>query len=298
MQLLMRMAERIRRARTPDFVSFWHGPIDGLTYGCLASFPYQGARLRLYSYDDNVRVPFGIDLADARDICPDPSLVGRYIADGKVEFSKFSNLFRYLLIQRTGRCWVDSDFLCLTRPQFQNDEMVFGYQEAKEHPGAINGAVLKLPRKHAVLADMIQHASDVVDRDQPWGAIGPRLITPKLHEFDLSKFAREMPDFYPIPFHHFWKLLLPEERENVELASGSSKLLHLWHHMFEIAGYNKEIAPPAGSYLHRAFERVGALDRFSGTYDTIELKRLLVHWRPTELKVVGQVKRSGSFSCG
>jgi hypothetical protein len=284
MNLLAQIAQLIRRPKGPDLVSFWHGPIDGLTYGCLASFPYRGARLRVYCYDSNIRVPPGIDLADARDICPDTSLVGRYIAGGKVEFSKFSNLFRYLLIQKTGCCWVDCDFLCLRRPEFQNAEMVFGYQMPQEHPAAINGAVLKLPREHAVLADLIQHARDVVDLDQHWGAIGPRLITPKFHEAGLSTFASATADYYPISHLHFWKLLLPEERENVESAVYSSKLLHLWHHMFEVAGYNKEVAPPEGSYLHHALECVGALDRFRKIYDADELKVQLSNWLPAEFQ--------------
>ncbi len=284
MRLLTRLAGLIRHAKAPDFVSFWHGPIDGLTYGCLASFPYHGARLRVYCYDDNIQVPPGIDLADAREICADTSLVGRYIADGKVEFSKFSNLFRYLLIQQTGRCWVDCDFLCLKRPEFQYEEMVFGYQMPKEHPAAINGAILKLPREHAVLTELIQHARDVVDLDQHWGVIGPRLITPKFHETGLSRFASGTADYYPISCAHFWKLMLPEERENVESAVRSSKLLHLWHHMFEVAGYKKDVAPPKGSYLHRALERVGALDRFNGIYDVDELKMQLVSWLPAEFE--------------
>jgi hypothetical protein len=226
-------------------------------------------------------------LADARKICPDPSLVGRYIANGKVEFSKFSNLFRYLLIQQTGRCWVDGDMICLSPPQFQNQEMIFGYQLPKEHPAAINGAVLRLPRDHGVLADMIQHAREVVDMDQNWGVLGPRLITPKFNEFGLSRFASGPTDYYPIPSAEFWKLVLPEERENVEFAVRSSKLLHLWHHMFEVAGYNKEVAPPKGSYLHNALERVGALDRFIGIYDADVLKSKFVSWLPAELEARG-----------
>ncbi|WP_246763210.1 hypothetical protein [Rhizobium sp. 007] len=281
MNFLTRLAGIFRRSKSPDFVSFWHGPIDGLTYGCLASFPYHGARLRLYSYDDNIKVPPGIDLADAREICPDTSLTGRYIADGKVEFSKFSNLFRYVLIKQTGCCWVDCDLVCLRPPEFQHDEMVFGYQYPKENVQAINGAVLKLPREHAVLADLIQNARDVVDLDQRWGAIGPRLITTKFYEAGLSEFASAMADFYPISPAHFWKLILPEGRESVESAVRASKLLHLWHKKFELAGYNKDIAPPRESYLHRALERVGGLDRFTGIYDGDELRVQLGRWLPS-----------------
>lgn len=275
MSFLDRLARIVRRPKTPDFVSFWHGPIDGLTYGCLASFPYHGARLRLYSYHDNIKVPPGIDLADAREICPDTSLVGRYIADGKVEFSKFSNLFRYLLIKQTGCCWVDTDLICLRPPEFQHDEMAFGYQYPKEHRFALNGAVLKLPRDHPVLAELIQHARAVVDLDQGWGAIGPQLITAKFSEFGLAEFASATGDFYPIPPADFWKLILPEGRESVQAAVHASKLLHLWHRKFELSGYNKNTAPPRESYLHRALERVGGLDRFTGMYDADELRTQL-----------------------
>ncbi|CAN7645349.1 hypothetical protein LJR257_004739 [Ensifer adhaerens] len=287
MNLLTRLAGAFRRAKTPDFVSFWHGPIDGLTYGCLASFPYHGARLRLYSYDDNIQVPPGIDLADAREICPDTSLTGRYIADGNVEFAKFSNLFRYLLIKQTGCCWVDSDILCLRPPEFQHDEMVFGYQYPREHHLAINGAVLKLPREHAVLADLIHHARDAVDLDQRWGAIGPQLITTKFNEAGLSEFASAMADYYPISPADFWKLILPEGRESVEATVRASKLLHLWHKKFELTGYDKELAPPRESYLHRAFERVGGLDRFAGIYDGDVLRVQIGGLLPAEMRAVG-----------
>lgn len=280
MNLLTRLAGLFRRAKTTDFVSFWHGPIDGLTYGCLASFPYQGARLRLYSYDDNIQVPPGIDLADAREICTDASLTGRYIADGKVEFAKFSNLFRYLVIKQTGSCWVDSDMLCLRPPEFQHGEMVFGYQYPKDHHLALNGAVLKLPREHPVLADLIHDARAAVDLDQRWGAIGPQLITTKFKEAGLSVFASEMADYYPISPADFWKLILPEGRESVEATVHASSLVHLWHKRFEITGYNKGLAPPRGSYLHRAFERAGGLGGFKGTYEADELRAQIADWLP------------------
>lgn len=278
--LLKRLAGAFRRGKTTDFVSFWHGPIDGFTYGCLASFPYHGARFRLYCYD-KIHVPPGIDLADAREICPDMTLVNRYIADGKVAFSKFSNLFRYLLIEKTGYCWVDCDLICLRKPEFHNGEMVFGYQLPKGNPQAINGAILKLPREHPVLAELIQHAREVADLNQSWGAIGPKLLTPKLYAAGLSEFASAIDDFYPVSYSNFWKLLLPEERESVETAVHPSKLLHIWHHMFEIAGYDKNLAPPRDSYLHSALKCVGGLDQFNGIYDAAELRKQLSEWVPS-----------------
>lgn len=277
--------------KEPQFVSFWNGELDGITYGCLSSFPYFGARLRLYSYNDKLKVPSGIELADAREICADESLVGRYIADGKAEPAKFANLFRYLLLQKTGVCWVDCDFLCLGRPNFQNDAFVFGRQFAKEHHHSINNAVLKLPSDSTVLGNLIEQASAVVDLDQQWGVIGPELLTRVFAEIGLAERARPIHDFYPIPPRSFWKPLLPQEKKSVEVAVSKSRLLHLWHNQFKRSGYDKTAAPPKGSYLHDVFARTGGLAGFSRTYQLGELIDQISYWLPIEKAGIRRVVR-------
>jgi hypothetical protein len=238
-------------------------------------------RLRLYAYDDNLNVPAGVEIADAREICADEGLLNRYFADGHVEFSKFSNLFRYLLVQKTRSCWVDSDLLCLKRPDFQNDEFIFGrIFPDEEHPWGINGAVFKMPPKSPVLAQLIRHAHEAVDVDQPWGIIGPLLITRIFRGTDLFNLARPVSDFYPLAPDLFWMPLLPEEAASVEAAVSSSWMLHLWHNNFKRCGYDKQAAPPRGSFLHDAFARVGGLGGFSRTYDVDELKNKISKWLP------------------
>lgn len=269
--------------KEPEFVSFWSGAIDGITYGCLASFPYWGARLRLYSYDDNLAVPPGIELADAREICADESLVSRYIADGRVESAKFANFFRYLLLQKTSACWVDCDLFCLKQPNFQNDRLVFGQQfPDREHPWSINNAVLKLPSDSPVLVQLTEQARAVVDLDQHWGVIGPELVTRLFKETGLLELARPVTDFYPLPPDKFWMPLLPDETKVVEALVSTSILLHLWHNQFKRSGYDKTSAPPPGSYLHEAFSRVGGLAGFSRTYDVDQCKNDIGDWLPPE----------------
>ena len=51
------------------------GPLHPFAYACLASFPDEGARLRLYSYDPTLETPPGVQLLDARRICPDETLI-------------------------------------------------------------------------------------------------------------------------------------------------------------------------------------------------------------------------------
>ena len=70
-----------RRATTPEFATFWHGPLDPIAYSCLASFAACRARtFSVYSYDDGIDLPPGVEWADARRICPDQSLLSRYLA--------------------------------------------------------------------------------------------------------------------------------------------------------------------------------------------------------------------------
>jgi len=145
-----------RRHRSTDgeFGTFWQGPLDPLIYSCLASFPHVGAKLRVYSYDSNCELPPGVELVDARTICRDETLVGWYIADGQRSFAKFANLFRYRMIRQTGLCWVDTDILCLRRPDFSSSPMVFGRQLEPSHCWSINNAVLKLPPQHPICGEI------------------------------------------------------------------------------------------------------------------------------------------------
>ena len=104
--LMRRLSDWLQPSRAVscdgEFGTFWQGPLDPLTYSCVASFPHFGARLRLYGYDSAVELPTGVEWADARDISPNESLVGRYVADGQRSYAKFSNLFRYRMIRKTG----------------------------------------------------------------------------------------------------------------------------------------------------------------------------------------------------
>jgi hypothetical protein len=266
-----------------EFASFWDGEVDGITYGCLASFPYWGERLTLYSYNENIKIPSGVKLADAREICPDENLLTRYIAYGKAERAKFANLFRYLLLSKTNSCWVDADIICLTPPDFGGDEFIFGQQFSnKDHQWCINNAVLKLPSNSSILARLIEEARTVVDLDQPWGIIGPELVTRLFNEAGLSELAHPVSDFYPLSPAQFWMPLLPEEAKEVETAVSASTFLHLWHNQFKLSGYDKQAAPPKGSFLYNIFNRIGGLSAFIRTYDVDELKSDISEYLPRE----------------
>jgi hypothetical protein len=245
-----------------EFGSFWHGPLNPFVYACLSSFPQAELSLRLFSYDRHIELPPGVRHADARTICPDESLTHRFIANGKPSLATFADMFRYRMMQQTGCCWIDTDMLCLSRPPFRHDAFVFCRQADAVGTSLVNNAVLRLPSSHPALAELEATAEAAIDVDQKWGAIGPFLLTPVLSKYNLTRHALDSHVCYPIEPEQFWKLFLPSYREWAEKAAHGASFVHLWSEAIVWSGYDFWTCPPVGSYLHEAFGRVGALDRF------------------------------------
>jgi hypothetical protein len=262
-------------APSGEFASFWHGPPTPFAYACLASFPSVGARLSVYSYDSKLDLPAGVRLEDARRICPDESLVRRYIANGKPSIATFADMFRYRMIRETSRCWVDTDMICLRNPAFAGEPYIFCRQADAVSTLLVNNAVLRLPRSDPALAELVATAERAVDVDQKWGALGPFLLTPILERHGLYDRALEPPVCYPIEPEQFWKPFLPSYRDRVAETLRGATMLHLWSEAIVWSGFDFTVCPPAGSYLHECFERLGALPRFSRVADEEEVRRLM-----------------------
>jgi len=271
-------AAAVGSSGAPEFATFWRGPLNPIAYSCLASFPHVGAPLRLYSYDEALDLPRGVELADAREICPDETLLERYRVGGKPSIAMFADMFRYRLIDKLGCCWVDTDLICLRRPDFANQPVVFGRQAEAHGKALINNAVLKLPRGHPLLAELVGSAEAALDIEQTWGAIGPFLLTDLAEKYGLDVHARKESEFYPIDADNFWRPLLPASFAAVAKAAAGATFLHLWSEMFERANYDKSACPPVGSFLHQAFARLGTRDRFARVYAPDELSAILSKW--------------------
>jgi hypothetical protein len=258
-----------------EFASFWSGPLNPFSYACLASFPQAGASVRVFTYDPRLELPDGVGLTDASVICPDESLTRRFIANGKPSIATFADMFRYRMIQETGFCWVDTDILCLNKPAFESDGFVFCRQADAVGKSLVNNAVLKLPPTHPALTELITTAYAAIDVDQRWGAIGPFLLTPVLEKHRLTQRALDSHLCYPIEPEQFWKLFLPGYRDWVTEAVRGATFVHLWSEAIVWSGYDLWTCPPSGSYLHEAFEGVGALGRFHRVANEDEVLRLM-----------------------
>jgi hypothetical protein len=270
-----------------EFASFWHGPLNPFAYACLASFPRAGAKLSLYSYKQKLDVPPGVRLEDARLVCPDESLVRRYIVNGKPSIAAFSDMFRYRMIQKTGCCWVDADIICLTDPSFAAEAYVFCRQADAVSTLLVNNAVLRLPPSEPALAELLATAESAADADQKWGGLGPFLLTPVLTNHGLYDRALDPHVCYPIEPEQFWKPFLPSYRDRVAEKVRGATMLHLWNEAIHWSGYDFSVCPPEGSYLHQCFRAVGALDRFSGVSNEDEVRRLMARQIAESDKIVG-----------
>ncbi len=258
-----------------EFASFWHGTLNPFAYACLATFPAAGASLRVFSYDPRLDLPPGVRREDARAICPDESLTRRFIANGKPSIATFADMFRYRMIRDRGYCWVDTDILCLRKPAFRGDGVIFCRQADAVGTSLVNNAVLRLPPSHPALAELVAAAEAAIDVDQRWGAIGPFLLTPVLTKYGLYACALDSHVCYPIEPEQFWKLFLPAYRDWADEATSGATFAHLWSEAIVWSGYDFWACPPTGSYLHEAFGRVGALGRFRRVAPEDEVLRLM-----------------------
>jgi hypothetical protein len=258
-----------------EFASFWHGRLSPFAYACLSSFPQAGVSLRVFTYDPHLELPPGVRHADARTICPDESLTRRFIANGKPSLATFADMFRYRMMRQTGCCWIDTDMLCLNKPVFDNDGFVFCRQADAVGTSLVNNAVLRLPPMSPALTELIAVADAAIDIDQRWGAIGPFLLTPVLAKYNLTRHALDSHVCYPIEPEQFWKLFLPSYREWVADVARGASFVHLWSEAIAWTGYDFWACPPPESYLHEAFDRVGALDRFHRVATEGEVLRLM-----------------------
>lgn len=265
-------------ATAPEFATFWHGPFNPSAYSCLASFAAVGASLRLYAYDFAFEAPGGVEVADARAILPDESLLNRYRSGGKPSLATFSDRFRYDMIRQTGCCWVDADVICLKRPDFSADSIVMGRQPEAHGKALVNNAIMKLPAGHPVLLEMLARAEAAVDIDASWGAIGPFLLTDIVDSHGAYGATRDPADFYPIGPDQFWQMLVPSCRASVSAAVRNATFVHLWSELFRRSGYDMWACPPVGSFLYETFRRLGTLDRFRRVYGEREIIDLLGGW--------------------
>lgn len=238
---------------TEHFRSFWlRGPLSPYERMCIRSFLMHGHRFTVYSYDRDLNIPHGCDLADAGSILPETRAFRHKHGVVKGSLGAFSDMFRYTMLAEVGAWWVDLDVVCLSE-SLPKDDYVFGHQTPG---GRVSSAVLKVPRG----SPFIRHCRDFAlgrGEQARWGEIGPRLVTSAVEEFGLQEKIRPAPVFFP----HAWDVALdvlnPSRTSDLLQLQADSLLTHLWNEIFRQEAVDKYAPPPAGSLLALYMERYG-----------------------------------------
>jgi uncharacterized RmlC-like cupin family protein len=247
-----RSAEASSEQAAQEFRTFWTGPpLSTYEELCLRSLLARGQRVRLYSYDKNLRVPDGVELADASEVLPAQRIHEFRHPNGETSPTPHANLFRYEALRRFGGWYCDLDIL-LVGDQPPAGDTYF----AREDATYVNNAVIRFPPAAQVMAAAAEAARDLMG-STVWGASGPKLLTKLIEAHGLSGQARPWSAAYPVrPTEVAW-LFLPEHREELEDRIAGADFVHFWNQIWRRVRIPKELGPPEGSLLDGLFRTFG-----------------------------------------
>jgi hypothetical protein len=234
-------------SRKEEFNSFWFGErLSPSANACINSFRAHWFQFHLYMYDSVEDVPDFVDKRDAEDILPKAKV---FFAHDGIEH--FSDLFRYQLLRQLGGWWVDTDVVCNV-DYLPETEVAF----ASDIEGTVSNAILKFPRNHPVIIDVLEEIANV-DVESIWGSTGPHVLTKVINKNrDAKNLQWDYSEFHPIFWMDALKFHLPEFTDEVKEKTADSKLIHLYSHIFRQLGFDeKRFKPLEGSYLDLIYKR-------------------------------------------
>lgn len=249
-----------------DLASFWVGERLGpIELASLRSFVRHGDRITVYSPTPLDSLPDGVSWRNAAEIMP----CDRIIRHRKTQSPALhSDLFRYQLMAKTEKIWVDLDVIAL-RPFDFDSAWVFGYESVD----LVAMGVLRLPKSSRTLQGLLTLKPDMVGfppylsgfrlakywlrtagrglplERWPWGGTGPRVLTHYLEQSGEIRYALPVSAFYSVPLHEAERFLEPGALTKADLPA-EAWAVHLWGKDLRqaIAGrYAGQI--PAGSFL-------------------------------------------------
>ncbi len=235
---------------------FWTGPSLSLYEQLsLRSFVAAGARVQLFSYDDDFAIPDGVELINANEILPGPVYAFRH-ASGDKSLALHSDLFRYVAIEKYGGWYVDADIVCIGSRLPDSPVYI-----ARETEQVINGAVMKFPAHAPLLVTAIEEARRLLPQTAISSShearllIGPPLVTRLLREFSLEHMVRPRSSAYEIGYDEIPAFFDPASCERLQERLADSDFTHLWNEVWRWIRIPKNYGPPEGSYLDSLFRR-------------------------------------------
>jgi hypothetical protein len=256
------------------FGTFWAGSqLPAVEFCCLQSFARHNHDVTLFSFDKIEPLPEGVRLRDAGEIVKKETL-DRFLIRGKPSITPFSNYFRYKMCLMTDLTWIDTDIFMLKSFEIPDGENLF----ARESEKSVNGAILRIIRSEPILPELIRRTELSMDKNLRWGKTGPRLLTEILMEKAFHAMTHPPEEFYPIHFHDFWKVFLPEYYDECVELCRNAKTIHLWNNIIDRLGFWKDMLPPKKSFLHHLLTQGEMQSHFIATYPDYILRRMVENW--------------------
>lgn len=238
--------------------AFWTGPSLSLYEQLsLRSFVASGARVQLFSYDDDLVVPDGVELVNANEILPGPVYAFRHAAGDK-SLALHSDLFRYVAVEKYGGWYVDVDIVFIGKKLPESPLYI-----ARETEKVINGAVMKFPAHAPPLKWALEEARRLLPETAASSShearvlIGPTLVTRLLREFSLEHEVRPRSSAYEIGYDEIPAMFDPASCERLKERVADSDFTHLWNEVWRWIRIPKNYGPPEGSFLDHLFRSVG-----------------------------------------
>lgn len=231
------------------FASLWVGsPLPKLQQACLSSFIYYGHDLVLYVYDQSIEVPKGIIKKDANKIMPESDI---FLVENT--YASFSDLFRYRMIKKTGRAWVDADIICMSKDWNFKDN-IFACLEKSIIGDFVTNAILSLP-KNSEIVDYLVYESTNFDKSKiVWNEVGPALVDRAFKKFNYMEYVYPQEIFCGISADNFEDLWNPNKLQDILLLEGISKSISAYNQMTTRAKKDKNNFP-IGSALHYFYNK-------------------------------------------
>ena len=214
---------------------------------CISSFLNLGEKFEVFCYEEIDNLPEGCIVKDANKILNREKIFTYKKNPGKGSVAGFANWFRYVLLQKDGGIWVDTDVVLLKREKINKDFII-----SDQGNGIINNAILKIPPNHKLLNRCINVCSDLKD-NVTWGQTGPHLLTSAVKQFKLEEYLTPTYKTYPIAWQNWNWVFRPETCEMVRKQTKYANYIHLWNQMIKNAQINKNLEPPKGSFIHELF---------------------------------------------
>ncbi len=255
---------------------------------CLSSFAARGHKVCLYSYEPVQGAPEGIELRSAHDVV-DQKFLMSYIVKGRPSIAHYTDLFRLAVVKHDETFWIDADMVMLDKP-FDWD--VQKRLTPKEEEKRICSGISHFPQNDPMLPILIDKCKALAGPIH-YNDTNFTLYFDVLGKDNVLSQAPTPDVFYPVHFDEFWKVFLPEFKDECQSLSRNAYTLHLWNNLVEQAGIWKQFAPPKGSYLDHVFEQAGVLHYFKDTYPEKVMRNIITNWVSRNGENIGFVRLSG-----